>query len=189
MQLKSRSSRLTLGASLAAMGALALSACVPPAPEPTPAPSPTPTPAPPPPVIELPTPTYDNWMDNPVTPGDWFYVNEQAETLALFGPSRAAPVLTLRCNRATRRIGIAQAGSVQGQTTMTIRTETQDRALTAGNVPGVANLVITELPATDPLLDAMAFSKGRFAIQTQGVGDLYVPSWPEVTRVIEDCRS
>jgi hypothetical protein len=48
--------------------------------------------------------------------------------------------------------------------------------------------LIAELPSRDPLLDAMAFSKGRFAIETPGLPTLYIPSWPEVTRVIEDCR-
>ena len=44
------------------------------------------------------------------------------------------------------------------------------------------------MPARDPLLDAMAFSKGRFALEVAGLPTLYVPSYPEVTRVIEDCR-
>jgi hypothetical protein len=34
----------------------------------------------------------------------------------------------------------------------------------------------------------MAFSRGRFAIETAGLPTLYVPSWPEVSRVVEDCR-
>jgi len=33
----------------------------------------------------------------------------------------------------------------------------------------------------------MALSKGRFAVETQGLETLYVPAWPEMTRVIEDC--
>ena len=44
------------------------------------------------------------------------------------------------------------------------------------------------LPARDPLLDAMAFSKGRFAVEVAGLPTLYLPSWIEVSRVIEDCR-
>ena len=38
------------------------------------------------------------------------------------------------------------------------------------------------------LLDAMAFSRGRFAIDVNGLPSLYLPAWPEVGRVIEDCR-
>jgi len=39
------------------------------------------------------------------------------------------------------------------------------------------------------LLDAMAFSRGRFATAASGAPMLTVPSAPEVTRVVEDCRS
>ncbi|MGE5953581.1 MAG: hypothetical protein ACM308_08200 [Qipengyuania vulgaris] len=39
-----------------------------------------------------------------------------------------------------------------------------------------------------PLLDAMALTKGRFAVETPGLPTLYLPAWAEVTRVIEDCR-
>ncbi|MDG2003332.1 MAG: hypothetical protein P8J20_08375 [Novosphingobium sp.] len=49
-------------------------------------------------------------------------------------------------------------------------------------------MIAVTLPASDPLLDAMAFSRGRFAVETAGLPTLYVPSWPEVSRVIEDCR-
>ena len=44
------------------------------------------------------------------------------------------------------------------------------------------------VPARDPLLDAMAFSRGRFAVEVSGGPTLVVPAYPEVTRVIEDCR-
>ncbi len=179
-------------------GSLALAACVPPAPEPTPAPSPSPTPvatatptpapAPPPQVV---TPTYDNWMDAPQTPGDWTYVNEPGETLAIFGTGRTPETvdLIIRCDLATRRVGIARSGGAAGQVEMLVRTETQDRTLTASPVDSAAPLIVSELSATDRLLDAIAFSKGRFAIETAVTPPLFAPAWPEITRVIEDCRS
>lgn len=178
-------------------GALALAACVPPSPEPTPVPSPSPTPAPsptaaqpeaaPPQVV---TPTFDNWMDAPQTPGDWTYTAEPGETLAVFGTGRTDDTvdLILRCDLATRRVGIARAGTAAGQVEMLVRTETQDRRLTASPTNGNRALIVAELAASDPLLDAMAFSKGRFAVNVAGVDPVYVPAWPEVTRVIEDCR-
>lgn len=184
-----RSSRLAIAACLATgLAALTLSACVPPSPEPTPAPSPTPTPAPaPPPVTQAPTPSYDNWMDAPATPGTWSYVNEAGESLALFGGTATDPVFMMRCDKASRRVGIARQGQSGGQVAMTIRTETIDRTLTASQIPGRA-LLAAEVPASDSLLDAMAFSKGRFALETGGMPSLYIPAWPEVTRVVEDCR-
>lgn len=63
-----------------------------------------------------------------------------------------------------------------------------DRSLAAQSATQGPASLIGVLPANDPILDAMAFSKGRFAIETAGQQTLYLPSWPEVTRVIEDCR-
>ncbi len=71
---------------------------------------------------------------------------------------------------------------------MNIRTETSDRAVPAQQAGTGLSMLAATLPAADPLLAAMAFSKGRFAVETQGLATLYIPSWPEVTRVIEDCR-
>ena len=174
-------------------GALALSftlaACIPSAPEPTPAPTPTPTPspapAPPPTVVQ---PVYDNWMDAPQTPGDWTYRRDSSGTMAMFGEAQGEPRFALRCNPQARTVTLLRAGDASGNISMTIRTETQDRSLRAS--PGGDQLPYLEadVPARDALLDAMALSKGRFAIETAGQPALYIPAWAEVTRVIEDCR-
>jgi hypothetical protein len=72
---------------------------------------------------------------------------------------------------------------------MTIRTESATRPFSANPAQGsVEHLVATNLSASDPFLDAMAFSRGRFAVEVSGEPTLYLPSWPELTRVIEDCR-
>lgn len=176
-----------------AIAVTALAACVPPSPEPTPAPTPAPTPvaapapAPAPAPPQLVTPTYDNWMDAPVTPGGWSYVAEPGETLALFGPEARDHLAMMRCDRATRRVAIARRGEASGQVSMRIRTETADRRLTASQVPGRA-LIAAEFAPGDPFLDAIAFSRGRFALEVAGEQPLFLPAWPEITRVIEDCR-
>jgi hypothetical protein len=55
-----------------------------------------------------------------------------------------------------------------------------------------AQRLATELAARDPLLDAMAFSRGRIAVTVGGVAGgaeaLVMPAWPEAARTIEDCR-
>jgi hypothetical protein len=48
--------------------------------------------------------------------------------------------------------------------------------------------LIARLPAGDPLIDAMAFSRGRFMVEAGTAAPLYLPSWPEISRVAEDCR-
>ncbi|NVD44256.1 hypothetical protein [Qipengyuania atrilutea] len=168
-------------------GALALSftlaACIPSAPEPAPVPTPTPTPAPaPPPPPTVVQPVYDNWMDAPQTPGDWTYRSESGSSLASFDPAN----VTLRCDRTNGQISLMRSVENGSSTAMTIRTETADRTLQAQQMRGPQ--IVATLQARDPLLDAMALSKGRFAIETPGETTLYLPAWAEVTRVIEDCR-
>ena len=130
----------------------------------------------------------DKWIDEPQTPGDWEYVAESGETLALFGEgNEAVHLFVLRCDKRNGRIGIARRGTTDRQLVMRVRTETQDRILTASQVPN-NRLIAAEVAASDPLLDAMALSRGRFAIEVEGLEPLYIPAWAEVTRVIEDCR-
>jgi hypothetical protein len=71
---------------------------------------------------------------------------------------------------------------------MRVLTEFQDRALDAMPARSDPPTIAARIPTHDPLLDAMAFSKGRFAVEIGGLPTLYAPSWAEVTRVIEDCR-
>lgn len=179
--------RSTLRASLIAATCIALASCVtaPPEPEPAPpAPAPSPAPAPPPPE----QPAYDNWMDAPRTPGDWYFRTTASGSQAVYGPANSEAIFALTCNRAERTVTLTRAGSAAGATTMHIRTETRERTLSAQAAGAGLSTIAATLPATDPLLAAMAFSKGRFAVETQGLATLYIPSWPEVTRVIEDCR-
>jgi hypothetical protein len=178
--------RLRIVPLLAAASALvALAACVP-APEPTPTPAPAPAPAPPPAPVPTPTPLpfEGHWMDAPATPGDWTY----RDGLAAFGQPGAQALLTLRCDRTGGTIEIARAGTAVAALQMRVLTEFQDRALDAVPVRSDPATIAARVPARDPLLDAMAFSKGRFAIEITGLPTLYAPSWAEVTRVIEDCR-
>jgi hypothetical protein len=161
-----------------------LAACAstpPPAPAPRPQPvRPAPTPPPPPP----PAPVAD-WRDAPITPGDWHWAREGAESVARFGaPGNSRFVI--RCAAANRTISLDLPNPGASQNvSMTLITASQTRALWLQ--PRGAWLE-TVLNARDPLLDAMAFSRGRFAVKADGVTALYVPSWPEVSRVIEDCR-
>jgi hypothetical protein len=46
-----------------------------------------------------------------------------------------------------------------------------------------------EIAPTDPILDAMALSRGRIAIEADGTQPIAIPSWAEITRIVEDCRA
>ena len=174
--------RPAAGATLLAV--LALTACVPPVPQPTPAPAPppapapaTPAPAPPPP----PAPT--NWIDAPQTVGDWRYAPLAAGGRASFVDPAGTVLFEMVC-AAGRQVTLARTGG-PGVAAMVVRTETAERSLPVTGSNGAA---VAALDPRDSLLDAMAFSKGRFAIQVTGSGALYLPAWPEVSRVVEDCR-
>ncbi len=172
---------------LAAFACFGAACCSAPAPEPTPAP-PVARPAPAPPAVEVPTPSFDSWMDAPQTAGDWFYRTGSGTTAALFGAPNTESRFAITCRLANRTITLARAGTANSGVPMRIRTESADRALTAQPFGGELPSLIASVSANDPILDAMAFSKGRFAVETAGQSTLYLPSWPEVTRVIEDCR-
>ncbi len=177
-----------------AAGALALSftiaACVP-APDSTPAPEPvaTSTPTPTPSAAPLPPPPMESdWIDQPQTAGSWSYGASGNDTQAYFGSAAApATAFAIACKLPQRTIELGRPGRATGN--MTIRTETTSRTVAVG--PGeiaTPASTVAKLTANDPLLDAMALTRGRFAVETPGMATLYLPAWAEVSRVIEDCR-
>ena len=164
---------------------LTLAACSstpPPAPSPVPTPSVRPTPAP------LPPRPAADWRDRPITPGDWTWGIVAGKSSASFGPPGAAPLLTLTCERAAGEVRLARSGSAATSVAMAITTTSGTRPLVSNPALGSTSSVVAALPARDPLLDAIAFSRGRFMVEVAGLPPLYLPSWPEVSRVIEDCR-
>ncbi len=175
--------QLTVRALLTGAGFLALAACVPtpaPTPTPTPAPAPAPAPRPAPAPAPAPPPFAGNWIDAPVTPGDWSY----ASGTATFAGPDGGVLLTLRCAAGTIALTRAGVGN-EFAPTLVVRSEFGARSLSLTATPGST---AASLAASDPLLDAIAFSKGRFAVESAGLPTLYVPPYPELTRVIEDCR-
>lgn len=149
------------------LGLVLLDACVAPrqAPPPPPAPTPTPTPSPPP----SPPPPAD-WRDRAYTPGDWSYAREGGASVARYGSA-----LELRCSGGAVTLSVPGANGP-----MIVRTSYGDVARNA-DADGL------RLPASDPLLDQIAYTRGRFMIST-GATELVLPAWPEVQRVVEDCR-
>jgi len=178
-----------------AAGALALSftiaACVP-APDSTPAPeqvaTATPAPTPTPSASPLPPPVQTDWIGRPQTAGNWRYVSEPGETLAIFADTQGEAQAVLSCRMGERVIDLARAGRATGSATVTIRTETASRTLAAQASGSTQPITVATVQARDPLLDAIALTRGRFAMEVPGRPALYLPAWAEVTRVIEDCR-
>jgi len=97
----------------------------------------------------------------------------------------------LRCDVARRRVYLSRlpgAAVPAASATLSIRTSSVVRAVAAVAGSGTPTYWVAEFDVRDPLLDAMAFSRGRFVIETAGAPRLVIPAWAEVSRVIEDCR-
>ncbi|MEA3045907.1 MAG: hypothetical protein QOJ53_239 [Sphingomonadales bacterium] len=167
-----------LGTAMAAAAALA--ACVPRTAPPAPQPPP-PQPAPAPPPAPEPAPPPAAWQDGPLSEGDWTY-DRRVDRRAVFGEG---PAFVVACTTA-RQITLARLPRFGGAggAALVIRTTFGERSLPVLQ-PGAA---VAILAASDPLLDEMAFSRGRFLVRTAGLPDLVLPSWPELARVVEDCR-
>ena len=109
------------------------------------------------------------WRDRPLTPGDWSY--DAADRQWRFMATSACA--------ATARSGRSFVSRAGASGTLRLRTTFGASGLFRA---GAA------LPADDPLLDELAFSRGRFTVEATGLATLVLPAWPEPARVIEDCR-
>ncbi len=108
----------------------------------------------------------------PIAAGQWTYFPTAGGSIAMYGVH-----LQLRCDRATRTVTISRPNATASA--LTIATDSAMRTLPASG----------RLPVNDPLLDAIAFSRGRFLVADGAGPVLALPSWPEAARSIEDCRS
>ena len=116
-----------------------------------------------------------------MSPGVWLWHEENARSLATFGTPDLI-FFRARCE-SSREISLIRAGAATGP--LILRTSFGSRTLPATAGP---EGLTARVPGGDPLLDEMAFSRGRFAVEAAGAEQLILPSWPEIARVVEDCR-
>jgi hypothetical protein len=164
----------------------------------TPAPPPPqytpPPPRPAPPRVAAPTTGTAGWRDLPQTPGRWTYAADSAGSAVRFGPAGAAPLLVLRCDRSRPALVLQRPGFGAGTVPAAISTSSTVRRLSASPAAGSGAVQNAALPfeiafaIRDPLLDAIAFSRGRWVLEMGGAETLVLPAWSEIGRVIEDCR-
>lgn len=172
-----RFSRLPLAALF-----LVASCVAPPRQEPVSVPPPAPTPTPSPAPVQP-----KDWRDWPLTAGAWRYQQEGASSSASFGVLGAVPVLTMRCEMSSRQIVfVHSAARAAGQ--MTVRTTFGATRWPLQASPANPAQFVAVRAGSDATLDQIAFSRGRFLIEVPGAAPLVLPTWAEITRVIEDCR-
>jgi hypothetical protein len=122
-----------------------------------------------------PAPT--DWRTRPINAGVWTWRSSADSSEAVFSDSRG-PQFIIRCSRATRRVTFSRVGTAQ-VTPIRIATTSSERQLAPGNM----------VLAADPLLDAIAFSRGRLWVDARGTMPLILRAAAEPARAIEDCRS
>lgn len=156
---------------------------------------PPPAPKAPPsqPVVVMPPPAATpqrlagDWTDWPLAPGDWVYRRDDRGSIALFGVAGNDALVTLRCDKARARVYLGRAGAGPGGK-MIVRSSSSLKEFAASSTGGTLPYLASEIMPTDPILDAMIYSRGRFALEVEGQLPIAIPSWPEVGRVVEDCR-
>jgi len=119
-------------------------------------------------------------------PGSWSYVTLASGSEARFMDSTATIRLVVGCARATRQVTIARTSGAPAAT-LSVWTSSLRREIPARFDPA-AKRVGAQLAAFDGLLDAIAFSRGRFAVSMPGSPAVVVGAAPEAARVVEDCR-
>ncbi len=122
-----------------------------------------------------------------VTPGLWTYQLMPGGSAARFIDSSGTARFALECSKVTRRVTIARTSAVAAPS-MLLWASDASRMLATRFEPN-AMRVSADLAARDPLLDAIAFSRGRIAVTMFGAEALVMPAWPEAARTIEDCRN
>lgn len=183
---------------------LALAGCSGSPPQPSPAPRravipppvyrPPALPRPASPTAPQPRTNAASWRDLPQTAGSWNYTAETTGSAVRFGQPGAPALLTLRCDRSRPALVLQRPGLGAGQVPATITTSSTVRRLSAvpaGAAGAAQNAAVPfeiVLAVRDPLLDAIAFSRGRFMLEMGGAQTLVLPAWSELGRVIEDCR-
>ncbi len=120
-----------------------------------------------------------------VLPGRWTYRSYAGGSEAAFGNPGVAS-LTIRCNRAVRTVSIIRSGVPAEAPALSVWTSSLSRSVPARF--DASRSLTADLASTDPLLDAIAMSKGKFATSALGAPTAAYPAWAEPMRVIEDCR-
>ena len=158
-------------------------------------------PAPPPPVVlapiprpvavippPLPKPPAD-WRDAAQSPGTWRWSLVQGRSTASFVSPDGTILASLACNRTAAQVLLSRAGpGGEAHQPVAVTTTNGTRPLLSEPLLSAAGWLTVELRPVDPILDAIAFSRGRFALEAAGAPPLYLPAWAELSRVVEDCR-
>lgn len=129
-----------------------------------------------------------DWRDAAPTPGSWSYGPLGTASAAMFLSPMGERLFSLVCHKERGSLLLLRAGAASGSLPMSVLTTSGVRPFTAQPTNEGGQALSANLAAGDPVLDEMAFSRGRIAVEVNGLPTLYLPAWAEIGRVIEDCR-
>ena len=129
------------------------------------------------------------WIDWVISPGSWVYRRDARGSIALFGTLGADALVTLRCDQARRRIYLTRADEAgTGSGTITIRSSSAMKRFSASATGATPPYIAAEIMPGDSILDAMAYTRGRIALEVSGQQSIAIPVWSELPRIVDDCR-
>jgi hypothetical protein len=132
--------------------------------------------------------TKDDWLGLTVINGNWRWAREGTLSVARLSLASGRERMGLSCDPATRLVSMTIDAPPTGSGMVSVTTTTLSKDVPIASVPDRPWASRITFKARDPLLDAIAFSRGRFMIQQAGVTPDVAPVQPEIGRVIEDCR-
>jgi hypothetical protein len=128
-----------------------------------------------------------DWNDWPFTPGIWTYRRDGRTSVAQFGAPGRNAIVNVRCDAQKRRVTLSREASAPGAR-MVIRTSSMTKTVAATPSDAHPLYLGADIATTDPILDAMAFSRGRVLVDMEGQQPVILPTWAEIARIVEDCR-
>ncbi len=129
------------------------------------------------------------WIDWAISPGSWVYRRDARGSIALFGTLGADALVTLRCDQARKRIYLTRADEAgTGGGTITIRSSSAMKQFSASATGATPPYIAAEIMPSDSILDAMAYTRGRIALEVSGQQSIAIPVWSELPRIVDDCR-
>ena len=124
---------------------------------------------------------------SPVSPGAWNYREIAGGSEADFVDGTGATRMVVSCGKVTRLVTLSRVSTAPAAN-LSFWTSSASRSLGA-RFDQPSGRVISQVGGADPLLDAIALSRGRFATMMPGSPALVLPAAPEIAHVVEDCRS
>jgi hypothetical protein len=95
--------------------------------------------------------------------------------------------MVIACGKLTRLVTLSRISAAPAAT-LSFWTSSATRDLPS-RFDQPSGRIVTQVGAMDPLLDALTFSRGRFAVSMPGMAALIMPAGTEIAHVVEDCRA